>query len=202
MPPDVELAFVAFGIGVDAGGERAAGEAHLAEEPADGFLDSDPEQRVAGNEEGVGHQLDELGIVVEHLLEMRDQPAVVDGIAGEAAAEMIVDAALGDVAEGDEHGIAVARVAGAEAGPPQHVEEAGLGELGCAADAAAIAIDVAEEALGGLVEELAVDGAPVRVWRRSRSASRRSVRFCSTFSGSSRKMRATSSRIETKAGRP
>ena len=43
----------------------------------------------------LGHQLDELGVVVEHLLEMRDEPAIVDGVAGKAAAEVIIDAALG-----------------------------------------------------------------------------------------------------------
>ena len=109
-----------------------------------------------GREEGVGHQLDELGVVVEHLLEMRDQPAVVDGVAGEAAAEMIVDAALRDVAEGDEHRFAVALIAGAEAGAPEHVEKAGLGKFRRPADSAVVTIHVAEQALGGLVEELAV----------------------------------------------
>ena len=41
-------------------------------------------------------ELEQLRIVVEHLLEMRHQPALVDGIARETAAEMIVDAALAD----------------------------------------------------------------------------------------------------------
>ena len=42
----------------------------------------------------LGHQLDQQRIVVEHLLEMRHEPALIDGVAREAAAEMIVDAAL------------------------------------------------------------------------------------------------------------
>ena len=59
----------------------------------------------SGRDAGIGHQLDELGVVVEHLLEMRHEPAIVDGVAGEAAAEVIVDAALGDVSQGEDDGV-------------------------------------------------------------------------------------------------
>ena len=34
---------------------------------------------------------------------MRHEPALVGGVAGEATAEMIVDAALGDMGEGERH---------------------------------------------------------------------------------------------------
>ena len=44
-------------------------------------------------------QLEELRVVVEHFLEMRHQPALVDRVAREAAAEMIVNAAFADVVE-------------------------------------------------------------------------------------------------------
>ena len=47
----------------------------------------------------LGHQVDEQRVVVEHLLEVRHQPALVDRVAREAAAEVIVDAALADVVE-------------------------------------------------------------------------------------------------------
>ena len=62
---------------------------------------------------GLGHQLEQQRVVVEHLLEMRHEPALVDAVAGEAAAEMIVDAALRDMGEGVRHrfeqiGLAVA----------------------------------------------------------------------------------------------
>ena len=48
---------------------------------------------------GLGQQLDEQRIVIEHFLEMRHEPALVDAVAREAAAEMIVDAALRDVGQ-------------------------------------------------------------------------------------------------------
>ena len=42
---------------------------------------------------GVGVHAHEQRLVVEHLLEVRDEPALVDGVAGEAAADVVVDAA-------------------------------------------------------------------------------------------------------------
>ena len=45
----------------------------------------------------LGHQIDEQRIVVEHLLEMRHQPALIDRIARITAAEVIINAALRDV---------------------------------------------------------------------------------------------------------
>src|SRR5712672_3328194 len=39
------------------------------------------------------------GVVVEHLLEMRDEPARVDRVARESAADLIVDSAAGHFAE-------------------------------------------------------------------------------------------------------
>ena len=70
---------------------------------------------------------------------MRHQPAVVDGVAGEAAAEVVVDAALADVAEREQHGVAVGGVAGAVAGAPEEVEEARLRKFRRAAGAAVVA---------------------------------------------------------------
>ncbi|HEY4748132.1 MAG TPA: hypothetical protein VIH38_11215 [Steroidobacteraceae bacterium] len=63
-------------------------------------------------------ELEELGVVVEHLLEMRHQPALVDRIAREAAAEVIVDAALRHAVEGELDGLEKTRVVAAHAGAP------------------------------------------------------------------------------------
>ena len=48
---------------------------------------------------GEGEELQDLGVVVEHLFEMRGEPVLIRGIAGEAAAELVVDAALAHAAE-------------------------------------------------------------------------------------------------------
>src|SRR5207302_3367854 len=54
-------------------------------------------------------EFEQLGVVVEHLFEMRRKPTLVNGIAREAAAEMIVDTALADALERKVHGREVAR---------------------------------------------------------------------------------------------
>ena len=50
----------------------------------------------------VGLQVEpgEERVVVEHLLEVRYEPVGVDGVAGEAAAEVVVDAPVGHPAQG------------------------------------------------------------------------------------------------------
>ena len=53
-------------------------------------------------------QVDQQRVVVEHLLEVRDEPALVDRVAREAAAEVIVDAALADVGERGVDGVRAA----------------------------------------------------------------------------------------------
>src|SRR5262249_28156976 len=123
--PDVEAALMALGVGVEAGGEGALPEEHLAIEPTDRLLDPALEQWLAGREEGIGEQLDELGVVVEHLLEVRCQPAFVGRVAGKAAGEVVVDAAFADRAERDKDGVAVAGVVRAEPRTPEKLEQAG-----------------------------------------------------------------------------
>ena len=77
------------------------GGGHLALEPFDGFVRTLAIERFAGALVRDCQKLEELRIVVEHFLEVRHQPALVDRVAREAAAEMVVDAALADMVEGD-----------------------------------------------------------------------------------------------------
>ena len=147
-------------------------------------------------------QLQELRIVVEHLLEMRHQPALVDRVAREAAAEMIVDAALADALERDLDRREVALLAGALPRPPQEFEQHAVREFRRAADAAMHGIDQAAELLRGAVELRGpMTTLPFGV---AVSASRfiSALRFCSTLCGSSRNTRETSRSTSTKAGLP
>ena len=48
----------------------------------------------------VGVQADQLGVVVQHLLEVRHQPRPLDGVTGEAAAQVVVDPPRGHGVEG------------------------------------------------------------------------------------------------------
>ena len=149
---------MAFGVRIDAGGEGATGQVHFALEPGNGLLCPGAEQRLAGGTPGAGEERNELGVVVKHLLEMWHEPAGVGGVAGEAATDVVADAALADVAKRGEHDVSVARVAGAIGRAPQELEQAGLGEFGRAVGAAVDGVHEAQQALRRLIEQGAVEG--------------------------------------------
>ncbi len=87
--PDVERALGALGVGVERRGEPTLGGAELADqEVGDALGGPDPD---LGAPLGVDAQ--QLRVVVEHLLEVRHHPVGVDGVAGEPAAELVVDPA-------------------------------------------------------------------------------------------------------------
>ncbi len=96
--PEIIFAFFAFGIGIETGGKRIF-HAHVAQQPADRLLDAFAIERIAAVLPDQRQHVDEQRIVVKHFLEMRDQPAFVGGIAREAAADMIVDAAHAHIVE-------------------------------------------------------------------------------------------------------
>ena len=84
------------GVGVLGRVEAAVGVAHVAEQVARSVCGHDLEvARLAGELPGVEVRADEQRVVVEHLLEVGDQPLPVDRVAGEAAADVVVDAAGG-----------------------------------------------------------------------------------------------------------
>ena len=56
------------------------------------LFDNSPEKRFLRHLVGVQVQRHQLGVVVEHLFEMRHQPFVVDRVAGETAPKLVVDA--------------------------------------------------------------------------------------------------------------
>ncbi len=120
--PDVELALFAFGIGIERRRESPFRRGHFALEPGNRLLRALPVECFAAALMGGREQLEKLRVVVEHLLEMRHEPAFVDRIAREAAAEMIVDAALADMVERNLDGGEIARLAGAQARSPQQFE--------------------------------------------------------------------------------
>ena len=73
-----------------------------------------------------GHDIDHLGAVDQHLLEMRYQPAFVPGMPEEAAADMIIKPAEQNMVEGGEEKLGVLRNAGAQIGTPELFELCGL----------------------------------------------------------------------------
>ena len=93
--PDVELALVAFGVGVEARVVAALRRLHLVHHPCRGLGRHARIGRVAAGERGVGVHREQRAVVVQHLFEVRDHPLRIDRVAAEAAAQLIVDAALG-----------------------------------------------------------------------------------------------------------
>ncbi len=99
--PDVEPAFVSFGVGIDARVEPAFRRAHLAQHPVRRVTRRPQEQRFAGGERRPRKHRQQLPVVVQHLLEMRNAPRGVDRITRKAAAQLVVDAALGHAGQGE-----------------------------------------------------------------------------------------------------
>ena len=90
--PDIGGALLAVGVGVLAGREGAARHGHLAQQVVERGLDDLAVARLSGDLPGVQVGARELGVVVEHLLEMRHEPDRIGRVAGEATAELVVDA--------------------------------------------------------------------------------------------------------------
>ena len=116
--PDVKFPLLMLAVGIEAACEAAFPGHHLAADPSERLIDPLSIQRALRLLPNHGQQIDELGVVIEHLLEMRDEPARIGRVAGEPAAEMIVNAALGHRVERLHDRIAIGRLAGALPGPP------------------------------------------------------------------------------------
>ena len=144
--PDVEAALLALGVGVERRVEAALRPAHLAQRPverllADAAVALVPE-RLPAVQVGAGEQR----VVVEHLLEVGDEPGGVDRVAPEAAAELVVDAARQHCVERRlDH---VPDPAG-----EQQLQRRGGRELRRAAEAAALRVGALAQRLDGRLEE-------------------------------------------------
>ena len=91
--PGEEAALVPLGVGVLRGGEGALPRAQLAHQPRRRLIDDLPPQRPRGHLLRGRVDREELRVVVQHLLEVRHGPALVDGVAVKAAAQVIEDPA-------------------------------------------------------------------------------------------------------------
>ena len=88
--PGERQALDAVGVGVLRRGEAAALERELAQHVLDRLLDDLAVALLAEHEPAVQVGDGELRVVVEHLLEVRHEPALVDRVAVEAAADEVV----------------------------------------------------------------------------------------------------------------
>ena len=142
--PHRELALDALGVGVERGGEGALLLAQLGERPVERLAADALEQRLAGDLPGVQVGAREQGVVVEHLLEVRDEPEAVDGVAGEAAADLVVHAAARHPAQRVQRHLALAA-------PEQELDRRGGRELRRRAEPAVLGVvELAQPGDGGV----------------------------------------------------
>jgi len=151
--PHEELALDSFGVGVLGGEEAARGMRHLAEDIVERLFAHAPVLGVVRGEPAVQVERGELGIIIEHLLEVRHQPLPVHRIAMEAAADLIVHAAAGHLGQGEVGH--VLRLHDARALPVAQEEFPvhGLGKLGRAPRASLPRVELARQSLVGRAPE-------------------------------------------------
>ena len=90
--PGVGQTLDAVSVGVEAAAKAPSSVANRSSRNADGIV-RDPREQVAPVRRHSGIQPQQLGIVVEHLLEVRHHPRRIDAVASKAAAELVVDPA-------------------------------------------------------------------------------------------------------------
>ena len=143
-PPHVEAPLDALGVGVERAREAALCLQQLAQRPVERLARHALEERLTGDLEAVQVRACEQRVVVEHLLEVRDDPAVVDRVTGEAAADLVVHAAGGHPAQRVQRHLALAA-------PQEELDHGCRGELRRAAPAAPVGVvRAAQHGLGGV----------------------------------------------------
>ena len=150
--PRIELAFFAFGVGVKRRRKAAAFGHHLAQDPTDSVLDPRPIGRIAAVQPDHREHVDQQRIVVQHLLEVRDKPDLIDRVAREATTQVIIDAALAHVGERQVDGLLELRKSGVGIRTPHQLDDRHVRELRCARQSAVEYVELLAEALHGRVQ--------------------------------------------------
>ena len=142
--------FDAAGIRVERGVQRAFGGREVAQDPIQGLGGDDeivaPAAVLPGMEVGPGEE----GLVGQHLLEVRHQPAGVGRVPAEAAHDVVVDAARGHGVESAVGHVAcgapLLRRPGRARRPEAQLHESRTGELGCGTEAAPLGVEARAQA--------------------------------------------------------
>ncbi len=147
--PDEEATFLTLAVGVGRGVEPAAGVPHLAQQIVERVDDDAPGRRISGDEMEVQVETRKLGVVVQHLLEVRHEPALVDGIAMEAAPDVVVHPAGRHAVARERHGIEQLPPTRLHVLAQEELDGLGVRKFGRPPKPAVRAIDVTEQRLGG-----------------------------------------------------
>jgi hypothetical protein len=144
--------FDAVGVSVLRRGEAALGETQLAQQVVERLLGDAAVAIVAGDDPGVEIRRGEQRVVVEHLLEVRDEPLPIHGVPVEPAADEVVHAAGSHRVERRRHHRQRALVA-SQVHPQQELEHRGLRELRSVAPAAPLDVELGSEPSRGFPQK-------------------------------------------------
>ena len=150
LRPHVILSLDAFAVGVLRGVEAAVGMAEVAQQVVEGLLRDEPVAGIGGRLVCLEVERRQQGVVVEHLLEVGHEPEGVGGVAGEASAEVVVDAAGGHALERDFDHFPRALLARSGVVAEEEFEGHGLRELGGAAEPAVFGVERRRQPLEGV----------------------------------------------------
>ena len=131
-------------------GEASFRKPEVASHVVEGLLRHLPVPLFPGDEPGVEVRGREEGVVVEHLLEVRDEPGFVHGVAVEPAAEDVVHAARGHSVEGRPHH----RERVVAPGSQQELEVRRRRELRRAPEAAVLGVELRAKRRNGVHDQL------------------------------------------------
>ncbi len=221
--PHVEAALVAVGVGVLGRVHPPLGGRQVAVDVPDDLVHDHQVVLPLRDLPGVEVGAQQGGLVVEHLLEVGDQPLVVGRVAGEPAPEVVVDPAGGHgVQRGQSHPLGTVPVGPtpvAQGVMERQVHQHGLGELGRSTEPAPLGVEACRQVFGRHVQEPeflsarrprfkgegpgGLAGTPERAAIERQSSSP----WCSTSSrrlshASSRASRTRTEARRTRAGRP
>ena len=158
--PHVRQPLDAVGVRVERGGEGALGGEQVAQHELARFAGDPLTEGVAGEPPPVGVDPGELGVVVEHLLEMRHHPCRVDGIPREAPAELVVHPAAGHgLARRVDHGQGERRARPGVVAD-QELQHHRRRELRRAPETAVVGVEPGGQGLDGMLQHGLVDVAP------------------------------------------
>src|SRR5262249_34580574 len=92
-----------------------------------------------------------------HFLEMWDEPALVGGVAGETAAQVIVDSSSSHLVEGVTHDMEGLVILRSQMVAQEYFEVHRVGELGCLAESTVLWVKVSQEGASGAVQQPGID---------------------------------------------
>ena len=148
--PHVVATLDALGVGVQRAGESTLGAAQLAQDEVQRLLAGAAQDRVAADLEPVQVGAGEQRVVVEHLLEVGHGPRGIDGVPGEPAAHLVVDASGGHRLQRVQRHLRLPA-------PQQQVDDGGGRELRRITPAAVDRVVAAAQVAHGGGESAAVD---------------------------------------------